>query len=162
MGVSPIGSLPFKHSHFPLNHDYGRKSRCYSHFSDLQTTSLQQVHEWNSGPALLHASQRVGAPRQSNIRTEVQQDTQSTKKKRDSWYYCWWFRNPKANHHLGMVWIKPCEKWGIFNSTKTQKGSKSTVPSVSWFFGLYVDTGHPYSGNTLNSYLSDFSFQECD
>ena len=26
MGVSPLWSLPFKHSHFPPNHDYGRKS----------------------------------------------------------------------------------------------------------------------------------------
>ena len=27
MGVSPIGSLPFKYSHFPLHHDYGGKSK---------------------------------------------------------------------------------------------------------------------------------------
>ena len=27
MGVSPIGSLPFRYSHFPLNHDSGRKSK---------------------------------------------------------------------------------------------------------------------------------------
>ena len=26
MGVSPIGSFPFKYSHFPLKHDYGGKS----------------------------------------------------------------------------------------------------------------------------------------
>ena len=26
MGVSPIGSLPFRDKYFPLNHDYGRES----------------------------------------------------------------------------------------------------------------------------------------
>ena len=35
MGVSPIGSLPFKYSHFPLNRHYGRKSNMFLHTSQL-------------------------------------------------------------------------------------------------------------------------------
>ena len=46
MGVSPIELLPFKYSHFPLNHDYGRKSRgeINTHHMFFKVTTTRRKH----------------------------------------------------------------------------------------------------------------------
>ena len=46
MGVSPIELLPFKYNHFPLNHDYGRKSRgeINTHHMFFKVTTTRRKH----------------------------------------------------------------------------------------------------------------------
>ena len=51
-------------------------------------------------------------------------------------WYCWWFRNPKANH---LRCITPCKKWnnlptstGEFTGFLSINGSSGLISSRSW------------------------------
>ena len=52
-GVSPTELLPFKYSHFPLNHDYGRKSRgeINTHHMFFKVTTTRRKHLLWQSPA---------------------------------------------------------------------------------------------------------------